>query len=204
MEEEDTISLVLIRERSFGKQRGNNNLGLIPLLLAKYHPSPLCMRSLVWLFSRLIAEVPGSYALLTCSDKPLASFGAKRDFSPRSLQWLSFPLLCRERPSLLPQTTWAGVSDLLPVPSVGIAFCGNSLLQEWLAVFYYKPWNYNGTLRSTVGWSQLFLCPRSHPTLPPMLEFGLSSPKIVPCPLKSSWCVHCGEGDPLQAVAAGK
>lgn len=80
VEEKDTISLVLIRERSFGKERGNNNLGLILLLLAKYHPSPLCMRSLVWLFSKLIAEVPGLYALLTCSDKPAASFGAKRDF----------------------------------------------------------------------------------------------------------------------------
>lgn len=129
MEEEDTISLVLIRERSFGKQRGNNNLGLILLLLAKYHPSPLCMRSLAWLFSKLIAEAPGSYAVLTCSDKPLASFGAKRDISPRSAA-LSFPFLCRERHSLLPQTTWDGVSDLLPgllwqKPSAGIASCRN-------------------------------------------------------------------------------
>lgn len=58
----------------------------------KIPPLTLCMRSLVWLFSKLIAEVPGSYALLTCSDKPPASFGAKKDFSPRSAAVTKFPL----------------------------------------------------------------------------------------------------------------
>ena len=67
-------------------------MGLILLLLAKYRPP--CVRSLVWLFSKLITEVPGLYALLTCSDKPVAGFGAKRDFSLRSAAptWFRLPL----------------------------------------------------------------------------------------------------------------
>lgn len=125
VEEKDTISLVLIRERSFGKERGNNNLGLILLLLAKYHPSLLCMRSLVWLFSKLIAEVPGLYALLTCSDKPAASFGAKRDFSPRSAAVTWFP------PPLQREAQFAPLDYLgrcaRPPPR---AFCGNNFPQE--------------------------------------------------------------------------
>lgn len=48
----------------------------------------------MWLFSKLITKVPGLYALLTCSDKPVASFEAKRDFSLRSAApiWFHVPL----------------------------------------------------------------------------------------------------------------
>lgn len=38
----------------------------------------------MWLFSKLITEVPSLYALLTRSDKPVVSFGANRYFSIRS------------------------------------------------------------------------------------------------------------------------
>lgn len=172
--------MVLIRERSFGKQRGNNNLGLILLLLAKYHPSPLCMRSLAWLFSKLIAEAPGSYAVLTCSDKPLASFGAKRDISPRSAALTKFPLPLQREAQFAPPDHLGWCVRPPPGASVAKAFCRNSLLQESLPVFYYRIWTYNGTLRSIAGWSRPFLCLTSHPTLPPMLECGFCSSKMVP------------------------
>lgn len=85
-------------------------------------PYPDHMRSLVWLSSKLIAEVLGLYALLTCSDKPIASFGAKRDFSFRSAAPTCFQPLLQGEPLSAPSDHSGWSVSLSPGTSIGNSF----------------------------------------------------------------------------------
>lgn len=139
--------------------------------------------------------MPGLCALLTCSDKPVASFGAKRDFSLRSTAHLDFTLLCRTDMVCSPR----------PLGMVCQPFF-SGLWWEQFSVFYYKTGAYNGTLGSIRGWGGPSFCPRSHPILPVMLGLGLSSPKVVTShsmSLKILLVCAAQQGHPLQTVAAG-
>lgn len=76
------------------------------------------MRSLGWLFSKLITEVHGLHSTLTCADKLITSFEAEGDFSLRSdaLTWFRALL---QRGAVCSLRSLGGA--LLLWPSVGIA-----------------------------------------------------------------------------------
>lgn len=110
-------SLVLIRERGFGKQKGNNNLDLILLLLAKSSP-PSCHEITRVAFFQADNRSAWLAQHTHMRRQTHYQFWGWRGFLPQVRCTDLVSCSAAERCSLLPQIPWGGPSS--------VAFSGNS------------------------------------------------------------------------------